>query len=111
MQDVELLAVKSQETCQGKEHFHILFVTLQSVPSWKCPLCVILGHSQPLNHWSWRHDGQWLITSSDDKSAKLWMSSNPEPVMTIANMKGNIAPVNKESGSKTDKVRISTLKL
>lgn len=72
------------------------------------PLCV-LGHSQMLNHVSWSHDGQWLITSSDDKSAKLWMSSNPEPVMTIANVKGNIA-VSKEAGSKPDKVRFKTYK-
>lgn len=53
------------------------------------------------SHWS--HDSQWLITSSDDRSAAIWSLSLPDPVMTITMATHNFG-VDKDGGLKPDKV-------
>ena len=51
----------------------------------------------------WSHDSQWLITSSDDRSAAIWSLGLPDPVMTM-NMATHNFGVDKEGGLKPDKV-------
>ncbi|XP_071833120.1 WD repeat-containing protein 27-like isoform X2 [Apostichopus japonicus] len=50
----------------------------------------LTGHNGPLNTISWSHDNAWLITSSADKTAKVWMKGSADPILTLSHLKHNI---------------------
>ena len=46
---------------------------------------------------NWSHDDQWMITSSEDKTAKILSPLSSVPVMILSNNYSNI-PNSKEGG-------------
>lgn len=62
------------------------------------------GHNNNVNGISWSHDGNWLLTSSDDKSAFLWSKGQSDPNMCIKTVLHNMS-TDKDT-QKKDKVRM-----
>ncbi|XP_006823341.2 WD repeat-containing protein 27-like [Saccoglossus kowalevskii] len=61
------------------------------------------GHNACVNSVDWSHDNKWLLTSSDDKTARLWCKGQAEPILTIDNVNHNLT-VDKEGLKPIDKV-------
>ena len=61
------------------------------------------GHDGSVTNVGWSHDNNWLITSSDDKTARVWSLRLPDPVLTFS-MVGNNFRSDKEGGLKPTKV-------
>ena len=70
----------------------------------KCKRSFDPGHDASVTSVHWSHDNSWLITSSDDKTARVWSLGLPDPVMTF-NMVQNNFRSDKEGGLKPSKVR------
>ncbi|XP_076099773.1 WD repeat-containing protein 27-like isoform X1 [Mytilus galloprovincialis] len=49
------------------------------------------GHNNNVNGITWSHDGNWLLTSSDDKSAFLWSKGQSDPNMCIKTVLHNMS--------------------
>ncbi|XP_041468720.1 WD repeat-containing protein 27-like [Lytechinus variegatus] len=47
------------------------------------------GHNGVLNSARWSHDNQWLLTTSDDKTARVWTRGLADPVMTFDRVNNN----------------------
>jgi WD40 repeat protein len=62
-----------------------------------------IGHNNNVNGINWSHDGNWLLTSSDDKSAFLWSKGQSEPNMCIKSVLHNMS--SDKEGQKKDKVK------
>ncbi|XP_078000774.1 WD repeat-containing protein 27-like [Glandiceps talaboti] len=60
------------------------------------------GHNGVVNSVSWSHSNQWLLTSSDDRTARLWHKTQTEPVLTIDNSSHNFT-ADKEGPKTVDK--------
>ncbi len=56
-----------------------------------------------MTHVGWSHDNEWLITSSDDKTAAIWSLGLSDPVMTFKFANNNFG-ADKEGGLKPSKV-------
>ncbi|KAJ8045395.1 WD repeat-containing protein 27 [Holothuria leucospilota] len=61
---------------------------VMKMPLTKLGTC-LTGHNASLNSVSWSHDGAWLITSSDDKTAKVWAKGDADSVLTFRHIKHN----------------------
>ena len=51
----------------------------------------MLGHNHTVSQVNWSHNGNHIITSSDDKSASIWSKGYAEPLMTLSTVSNNIA--------------------
>ena len=47
---------------------------------------VIVGHNHVVTGINWSHCGSRLVTSSDDKTAALWVRSQSDPVLIFTNI-------------------------
>ena len=66
----------------------------------------ILGHDNVVNSAMFSHDKALVVTSSDDKTAKIWTQSNTSPLLNFSNIKHNFQSEKVTSAS--DKVRFLT---
>ncbi|KAL4238028.1 WD40 repeat-like protein [Mactra antiquata] len=57
------------------------------------------GHNHIVTGIGWSHCGSKFITSSDDKTASMWIKGRSEPVLTFDRMKKNTASVGAEGNS------------
>ena len=83
-----------------------LIITFSSCISY-CNFVFIyfLGHNGALNSSTWSHHNQWLLTTSDDKTARIWTRGIADPVMTFDRVNNNFDS-DKEKATTGDKVRI-----
>ncbi|XP_060081594.1 WD repeat-containing protein 27-like [Ylistrum balloti] len=61
-----------------------------------------VGHDHTVSCVNWSHDGNWLISSSDDRTACVWGKGRAEPLMTFTTTVNNFS-VDKE-GAQPQKV-------
>ncbi|PFX32770.1 WD repeat-containing protein 27 [Stylophora pistillata] len=52
---------------------------------------VFTGHDGSVTSVSFSHDSRWLMTSSSDKTVKLWSSAHSDPGMTFSSVNHNFA--------------------
>ncbi|XP_022091006.1 WD repeat-containing protein 27-like isoform X2 [Acanthaster planci] len=43
-----------------------------------------IGHNAAVNTVHWSHNGQWLLTASNDKTACIWSTSASDPVLALS---------------------------
>ena len=60
-----------------------------TVPFMSCFVFRSLGHDNAVNSSQISHDNSWLLTASDDKTAKLWNTSHSNALLTFSNIKHN----------------------
>ncbi|KAJ8385477.1 hypothetical protein AAFF_G00185730 [Aldrovandia affinis] len=48
---------------------------------------VYTGHDCPINSVDWSHDRQWIITSAEDRTARVWPIGNTEPILIMGSDK------------------------
>ncbi|XP_071497617.1 WD repeat-containing protein 27-like [Diadema antillarum] len=60
------------------------------------------GHNGAVKSARWSHSGQWVITASVDRTAKVWTRGMSEPVMTLDRVTHNFT-ADKEKPATTDK--------
>ncbi|XP_011671118.2 WD repeat-containing protein 27 [Strongylocentrotus purpuratus] len=60
------------------------------------------GHNGALNSATWSHHNQWLLTTSDDKTARIWTRGLADPVMTFDRVNNNFDS-DKEKATTGDK--------
>ena len=68
-----------------------------------CFIFGISGHNHIVNHVDWSHCGSRLLTSSDDRSAAVWVKGQSEPVLTF---KGVQRSFSTKDGSKNFLVKL-----
>ena len=49
------------------------------------------GHNHSVNCVSWSHSGSRLLTSSDDRSAAVWVKGQSEPVLKFKGVERSIS--------------------
>ena len=64
------------------------------------------GHNHIVNHVNWSHSGSRLLTSSDDRSAALWVKGQSDPVLKFKGVERSVS----EDGSKNFMVCLITVK-
>ena len=63
------------------------------------------GHTGVVNSSSWSYSGQYLVTSSNDKTVKLWSKEQTTLMLTLDRLEGNMTPV-AETKSRTPQVKL-----
>ena len=53
--------------------------------------CRLVGHTSPINSIHWSTDGAWLVTGSDDYTARIW---DPETCHEVQRFMGHSDSVN-----------------
>src|SRR5262249_32016920 len=51
---------------------------------------VLRGHTRPAPHVAFSNDGQWLVTTSDDRTARVWQVTAGAEFITL---QGHSGPV------------------
>ena len=70
---------------RGKPSFFIMMYILNI-----CSCINKKGHNGGVTSASWSHDGQWLLTGSTDRAARLWSVRQPEnPLMAVSEVQHN----------------------
>lgn len=71
-----------------------------------CIWILLIGHNGGVTSASWSHDGNWLLTASSDKAARLWSVRQPDnPLITVSQIQHNFKIPS------TDKVKVQAILL
>ena len=65
----------------------------------------LLGHDGSVTSVNFSHDSRWLLTSSCDRTVRLWSPAHSDPLMVFSSVNHNFAS---ELGS-SDKVKVCVL--
>ena len=63
------------------------------------------GHTGVVHSSSWSYSGQYLVTSSNDKTVKLWSKEQTTLMLTLDRLEGNMTSV-AETKSRKPQVRV-----
>ena len=44
------------------------------------------GHNGAIQSVDWSHSGEWVLTGSVDRTARLWTPTQKDPLLTISNI-------------------------
>ena len=70
--------------CLGRGKGHSTYNIIADLPVLYCT-----GHDGTVLSTSWNHGGEWLLTCSADKTARVWSSGHKDPVLTISTLRHN----------------------
>lgn len=69
---------------------------------------VFTGHDGSVTSVSFSHDSRWLMTSSSDKTVRLWSPAHSDPVMTFSSVNHNFSSeLNSSTNVKKFQVRMT----
>ena len=51
----------------------------------------LTGHNHIVNHVDWSHCGSRLLTSSDDRTAAVWVKGQSEPVLKFKGVQRSVS--------------------
>lgn len=64
---------------------------------------MISGHNHIVTSVDWSHTGSRLLTSSDDKTACVWVKGQSDPVMTFDRVVKNTASVESQINNRVSR--------
>lgn len=50
----------------------------------------LLGHDGAITSVGWSHDNNWLVSSSEDRTLKIWSVSSAEPALCLVSFLSEI---------------------
>ena len=50
---------------------------------------VVPGHDGTVHSINWSHSGQWVVSGSADRTARLWTPTQKDPLLTISNVQAS----------------------
>lgn len=73
--------------------------------------CTLTGHTGVVNSCTWSYSGQYLVTSSNDKTVRVWSKDQGTSHLSIDRIDGNMTALTESQARKTQVSLYHSLKL